>query len=119
MIEHSFTCGTCGQEHPGLPTDYAFGLPDDIYSLQYLERYKRSRSNADLCTLDDDASSSAVFCRFPLTHRTRSLSGGYGPKLTESSMICISLVITMISPTTHDSPRDLPMQYLVTMTRRV
>jgi hypothetical protein len=54
MSDESFVCGTCGQEHPGLPSDYAYGLPDDVYSLGYLERYKRSRSNADLCTLDEE-----------------------------------------------------------------
>ena len=54
MTDQSFICGTCGQEHPGLPTDYAFGLPDDVHALRYLERYTRSRSNADLCTLDEE-----------------------------------------------------------------
>ncbi|HEV7240748.1 MAG TPA: DUF2199 domain-containing protein [Thermoanaerobaculia bacterium] len=54
MSDESFICGTCAREHPGLPTDYAFGLPDEVYSLAYLDRYRRSRSNADLCTLDDE-----------------------------------------------------------------
>ncbi len=33
--------------------DYSFGLPDDVYALGYLARYLRSRSNNDLCTLDE------------------------------------------------------------------
>ena len=53
MSVSSFVCGICGQEHPGLPRDFAFGLPDEVYALSYLERYQRSRSNADLCTLDE------------------------------------------------------------------
>lgn len=53
MTDSSFTCSTCGQVHPGLPTDYGFRLPDEVHSLAYLERYARSRSNADLCTLDE------------------------------------------------------------------
>jgi hypothetical protein len=52
-MEQTFTCGTCGQEHSGLPKDYAFGLPDEVFALDYLDRYQRSRSNADLCTLDE------------------------------------------------------------------
>ncbi|MEC4718001.1 DUF2199 domain-containing protein [Noviherbaspirillum sp. CPCC 100848] len=49
----SFVCETCGQEHVGLPTDYGFRLPDAIHELEYLSRYLRSRSNPDLCTLDE------------------------------------------------------------------
>jgi len=52
-MDESFICATCSQEHPGLPTDYAFGLPDDVFALSYIERYLRSRSNPDLCTLDE------------------------------------------------------------------
>lgn len=53
MTDASFTCATCGQVHAGLPTDYGFRLPDEVHALNYLERYARSRSNADLCTLDE------------------------------------------------------------------
>lgn len=49
----SFKCATCGQEHSGLPQDYSFGLPDEVYALGFLPRYLRSRSNSDLCTLDE------------------------------------------------------------------
>jgi hypothetical protein len=53
MSDRSFVCATCGKRHPGLPTDYGFGLPDEVYALGYVERYLRSRSNSDLCTLDE------------------------------------------------------------------
>lgn len=53
MTDASFTCATCGQVHAGLPIDYGFRLPDEVHGLGYLERYARSRSNADLCTLDE------------------------------------------------------------------
>lgn len=53
MTDPSFTCATCGQEHSGFPRDFAYGLPDDVYVLSYVDRYRRSRSNADLATLDD------------------------------------------------------------------
>jgi hypothetical protein len=49
----SFICATCGQEHSGLPQDYSFGLPDEVFELDYLAQYLRCRSNNDLCTLDE------------------------------------------------------------------
>lgn len=49
----SFVCETCGETHVGLPTDYGFRLPDAVHELEYLSRYLRSRSNSDLCTLDE------------------------------------------------------------------
>jgi len=53
MTEPSFRCATCGEEHSGLPKDYGFGLPDAVFALNYVDRYRRSRSNSDLCTLDE------------------------------------------------------------------
>ena len=51
-MSSSFKCATCGQEHSGLPFDYSFGLPDEVFELDFLSRYQRTRSNSDLCTLD-------------------------------------------------------------------
>ena len=36
-----------------MPTDWGFKLPDIVHDLSYVEQYKRSRHNADLCTLDE------------------------------------------------------------------
>lgn len=33
--------------------DFGFRLPDEVHALGYLERYLRSRSNADFCTLGE------------------------------------------------------------------
>ncbi len=33
--------------------DFGFRLPDKVHALAYVERYLRSRSNVDLCTLDE------------------------------------------------------------------
>jgi hypothetical protein len=38
---------------PASRWNYAFGLPDEIFALGYLDRYRRSRTNSDLCTLDE------------------------------------------------------------------
>jgi hypothetical protein len=48
-----YICSHCGQSHEGLPSDWAFTLPDEIHALPYLDRYARVRHNADLCTLDE------------------------------------------------------------------
>ena len=53
MSDESFICECCGQEHPDLPRDHGFQLPDEVHSLGYVERYRRSRFNSDLCTLDE------------------------------------------------------------------
>lgn len=52
-VPTTHVCSACGKEHPGLPTDWAFRLPDEVHALSYLEMYRRSRSNADLCCLDN------------------------------------------------------------------
>lgn len=49
----TYICNHCGQEHEGLPTDWGYQLPDEVHALNYLDRYTRSRSNRDLCTLDE------------------------------------------------------------------
>ncbi|ROZ63874.1 DUF2199 domain-containing protein [Ramlibacter sp. WS9] len=51
--DQSFICQTCGERHAGLPMDFGFRLPDEVHSLGYLDRYLRSRSNADFCALDE------------------------------------------------------------------
>lgn len=53
MSQDSFICETCGERHEGLPTDFGYRLPDEVHALSYLDRYRRTRSNSDLCTLDE------------------------------------------------------------------
>lgn len=52
-MEESYVCPDCGELHPGLPTDWGYQLPDDVFALSYLDRYRRTRANADLCCLDE------------------------------------------------------------------
>ena len=49
----AFTCPHCDRVHPGLPTEWGFRQPDEVFALSYVERYLRVRSNPDLCTLDE------------------------------------------------------------------
>jgi hypothetical protein len=51
MSLESFRCSICGEVHSELITDWGCRLPDDVYALSYLDRYKRSRYNDDFCTL--------------------------------------------------------------------
>jgi hypothetical protein len=48
-----FRCGTCGKVHAGLANDYAFRLPDEVFSLSSTERYLRTRMIASFCTIDE------------------------------------------------------------------
>ena len=49
----TFVCRQCGEVHEGLPTDWGYNQPDEIYALEYMEKYLRVRSNSDFCTLDE------------------------------------------------------------------
>lgn len=46
----SFICPHCGKEHEGLPTNWGFGQPDEIFALNYLDKYQNVRINDDLAT---------------------------------------------------------------------
>jgi hypothetical protein len=69
-----FRCGTCGRVHPGLPTEWGFREPDEVFALPYIEKYLRTRLNADLCTLDE----SRYFLRAYLTLPFTEASGEFG-----------------------------------------
>lgn len=68
MADSGYVCASCGKVHEGLPTDWGFGLPDEVYALSYLDKYRRSRSNADLCTLDEQRFFLRGLLLIPFTH---------------------------------------------------
>ena len=45
----SFTCSICGKSHEGSLTDYAYGLPDDVWAMPEQERDANAHWNSDLC----------------------------------------------------------------------
>ena len=45
----SFTCSICGKAHEGLPTDYAYRLPDDVWAIPEQEREAHAQWSSDLC----------------------------------------------------------------------
>jgi hypothetical protein len=49
----AFVCRQCGAVHEGLPTDWGFNQPDEVFALKYIDEYLRVRSNKDFCTLDE------------------------------------------------------------------
>lgn len=64
----SYICSCCGESLEGLPTDFGYRLPDEVFSLTYLEKYERTRHNADLCTLDGNRFFLRGLLRVPFTH---------------------------------------------------
>jgi hypothetical protein len=48
-VADEFVCSICGKEHAGLPTDWAYTLPDDVWDIPEPERDERARYNKDLC----------------------------------------------------------------------
>lgn len=49
----SFVCSVCGQEHPGLPTDWAYTLPDEVWAIPEPQRQDAARYTDDLCQLGE------------------------------------------------------------------
>jgi hypothetical protein len=49
----TFICSVCGKEHDGLPTDWGYTLPDDVWAIPEPERSQRARFDTDLCQLGD------------------------------------------------------------------
>lgn len=47
----SYTCSICGKSHGGLPTDYAYKLPDDVWAMPEQEREVHAKWSSDLCRL--------------------------------------------------------------------
>ena len=76
MTDHSYVCSDCGKEHEGLPTDWGFKLPDEVFELSLLEKYGRSRSNADLCTLDESRFFLRGLLSIPFAYREGEFSWG-------------------------------------------
>mgnify|MGYP003945682985 CR=1 FL=1 len=69
----SFLCGTCGELHEGLPTDWAWRLPDEVWALSKDERDARAKWTDDLCQLDE-----RYFIRCILKVPFQELEGYYG-----------------------------------------
>jgi hypothetical protein len=52
-VAEGFVCSICGKEHVGLPTDWAYTLPDEVWNIPEPERNEVARFNNDLCQWND------------------------------------------------------------------
>ena len=79
----SFSCSICGEPHEGLPTDYAYKLPDVVWAMPEQEREANARWNSDLCQLG-----SRFFIRcilfVPFTERAGKFGWGVWVEVPES-----------------------------------
>ncbi|PKA42158.1 DUF2199 domain-containing protein [Rhizobium sullae] len=48
-MDESFICAICGTQHDGLTTDWAFKLPDVVWSIPEDERSEKAKFDSDLC----------------------------------------------------------------------
>jgi hypothetical protein len=71
-----YRCTHCGDWHDELLTDIGCGLPDVVFELGYLERYRRVRHNQDFCTLDDTRH--FIRCVLPVPFAYRDDFFGWG-----------------------------------------
>ena len=76
MTDSSYVCSSCGKTHEGLPTDWGFKLPDEVFDLSYLDKYRRTRSNTDLCALDEQRFFIRGILMIPFTHQEGEFGWG-------------------------------------------
>lgn len=76
MTDHSYVCSDCGEEHEGLPTDWGFKLPEKVFDLALLDKYQRTRTTADLCTLDESRFFIRGLLSIPFTYQEGHFSWG-------------------------------------------
>ena len=49
----SFVCSTCGETHEGMPTDFGWKLPDEVWAIPEGERSTRAKFDSDRCQLGE------------------------------------------------------------------
>ena len=79
-----FICPGCGKDHEGLPTDQAFKLPDDVWSLPEPERLNRATFDSDLCKFGDRHFIRCVLY-FPFTWRDDAFGWGVWVEVSEET----------------------------------
>ena len=52
-MNDTFICSVCGKTHAGLPTDEAYGLPDEVWAIPQEERASRAKFDSNLCQFGD------------------------------------------------------------------
>ncbi len=85
MTDHSYVCSSCGKTHEGLPTDWGFKLPDEVFELSYLDTYRRTRSNSDLCSLDERRFFIRALLRVPFTDQEGQFAWGVWAEVTKEA----------------------------------
>ncbi|HTH09290.1 MAG TPA: DUF2199 domain-containing protein [Acidovorax sp.] len=78
-----FRCGSCGEWHEELATDIGCGLPDAVFELSYLDRYRRARYNQDFCTLDGKRWFIRCVLPVPFTYRDDYFGWGVWVEVTQ------------------------------------
>src|SRR5262245_49180040 len=71
----SFVCSICGESHTGLPTDWAYKLPDVVWSIPKEERAARARWTSDLCQMGEQY---FIRCLLPVRFTDRERYFGWG-----------------------------------------
>lgn len=84
MTDQGYVCATCGKVHEGLPAHWGFNQPDDVYFLSYLDRYRRTRSNTDFCSLDEERFFIYGLLMLPFTQQEGEFAWGVWVEVSRS-----------------------------------
>ena len=102
-----FRCGTCGRVHPGLPTEWGFREPDEVFALSYIAKYLRTRINADLCTLDDSRYFLRGLLGLPFTEASGELTVTKTPSTPADPAVGFMTGLTKVLGLTGADPRAI------------
>ena len=84
--EEGFYCEVCGERHEGLQKDKGFRLPDDVFALDYIESYTRTRNNNDFCTLDESRHFLRALMEVPLSYTNEYFGWGFWVEVDRESL---------------------------------
>lgn len=79
----SFVCSACGKSHEGLPTDYGWTLPDEVWAIPAAERRDKAKFDADLCEFGQRFFMRCIL-RLPFTWRPKYYGWGVWVEVSES-----------------------------------
>ena len=70
-----FVCSICGKSHAGLPTDWAYTLPDAVWAIPEEERAAKAKWTSDLCQMGEEY---FIRCLLPVPFTEREGYFGWG-----------------------------------------
>lgn len=79
-------CKVCGDSHEGMPTNYGWAMPDELWEIPEAGRSSRAQFNSDCCQLDDRFFIRCVLA-LPLNEQSGFYAWGVWVEIEESDYL--------------------------------